>query len=124
MQLSPSAGHPYRAIADQLIGDIQAGLLKPGDRLQSVRELAKRFGVTVATAQRAVSQLVTDGYVTSIPGHGSFVRERQAPEVADQALADQVRELREEVAALRQRMDAVEEEQAAARVEAAQRFGS
>ncbi|OZM79927.1 GntR family transcriptional regulator [Pseudonocardia sp. MH-G8] len=114
MQLSPSAGHPYRAIADQLIGEIRAGRLKPDEQLQSVRELAKRFGVTVATAQRAVAQLVTDGYVTSVPGLGSFVRELPAAEPDDQGLADQVRELRSEIVALRERIDGAEQEQAAA----------
>lgn len=114
MQLSPSARHPYQAIADQLIGEIQAGVREPGAQLPSVRDLAKTFGVTVATAQRAVSRLAADGYVTSTPGLGSFVRELPVAEAGEQALADQLRALREEVAALRERLDSVEGGQGAA----------
>jgi DNA-binding GntR family transcriptional regulator len=114
MQLSPSAGHPYQAIAAQVIREIEAGDLPPEAKLPSVRELAKTFDVTVATAQRALSQLAAAGYVKVIPGHGSFVRDRPTAEDAEQTLADQLHELREEVAVLRSRIEAVEQGQAAA----------
>jgi DNA-binding GntR family transcriptional regulator len=114
MQLSPSAGHPYQAIAAQVIRNIEAGDLAPDSKLPSVRELAKTFGVTVATAQRALSQLAADGYVKVIPGHGSFVRDRPTTETAERTLTDQLHELREDVAALRSRIEAVEQRQAAA----------
>jgi DNA-binding GntR family transcriptional regulator len=114
MQLSPSAGHPYQAIAAQVIRDIEAGDLRPEAKLPSVRELARTYGVTVATAQRALSQLAADGYVKVIPGHGSFVRDRPAMGAAEQTLVEQLHELREEVAALRSRVEAVEQGQAAA----------
>jgi DNA-binding GntR family transcriptional regulator len=114
MQLSPSAGHPYQAIAAQVIRDIEAGDMPPETKLPSVRELAKTFGVTIATAQRALSQLAADGYVKVIPGHGSFVRDRPTTEASEQTVSDQLHELREEVAALRSRIEAVEQGQAAA----------
>ncbi|GLZ36350.1 GntR family transcriptional regulator [Lentzea sp. NBRC 105346] len=108
MQLSPSAGHPYQALAAVVIAQIEQGELQPDDKLPSVRELATEAGVTIATAQRAIAVLGEKGYVTTIPGRGSFVRERPAQEVEELPLAEQVRELRAEVAELRSRVDAVE----------------
>jgi GntR family transcriptional regulator len=111
MQLSPSAGHPYQAIATQIAREIDGGQREPEQQLPSVRDLAKQFDVTVATAQRAVTQLAADGYITVVPGLGSFVRERPvaaADEPSGPALAEQIQELRNEVAALRSRVDAIE----------------
>lgn len=109
MQLSPSAGHPYQALAAAVIAQIERGDLKPDDKLPSVRELAQDAGVTIATAQRAIAVLGEKGYVTTIAGRGSFVRERPAQDVEELALVDQVRALRAEVAELRSRVDAVEQ---------------
>jgi DNA-binding GntR family transcriptional regulator len=109
MQLSPSAGHPYQAIAAQIAREIDAGQREPEQQLPSVRELAKRYDVTVATAQRAVTQLAADGYISVVPGLGSFVRERgAADEPSEPGLAEQFQELRDEVAALRSRVEAIE----------------
>lgn len=109
MQLSPSAGHPYQALAAAVIEQIERGDLKPDDKLRSVRELAQDAGVTIATAQRAIAVLGEKGYVRTIAGRGSFVRERPAPEFEELSLVDQVRALRAEVAELRSRVNAVEQ---------------
>lgn len=82
MKLPPSAGHPYRALAAEVVAKIRRGELRPDDKLPSVRVLAKEYGVTMATAQRAVQQLVLDGYVRTVPNLGSFVLAHGA-EIAD-----------------------------------------
>ncbi|MEU4841260.1 GntR family transcriptional regulator, partial [Nocardia testacea] len=43
---------PYRAIAAQLRTRIEKGELRPGDRMPSVRQIARRWGVAVATATK------------------------------------------------------------------------
>ncbi|MGO1055605.1 GntR family transcriptional regulator [Crossiella sp. CA198] len=109
MQLSPSAGHPYRALADRIVKDIREGALKPNDQLRPVRELAKNYGVTPATAQRAVNELVAEGYIRTVPGHGIFVRDSLPVEINDADLPQEVRKLREELEALRHRVVALEQ---------------
>ena len=73
MKLSPTAGHPYQALAAAVLAKIQRGDLKPDDRLPPIRTLAKDYGVTIATAQRAVQQLAHEGHVKSVANLGSFV---------------------------------------------------
>ncbi len=65
----------YRRIADQLAQDVERGILLPGSRLPTQRELAKRLGVTVVTVTRAYSEAAERGLVESTVGRGSFVRE-------------------------------------------------
>ena len=48
-------------------------LLSPGDKLPSVRELSKRYGINPNTAAKAFSMLERDGIIYSVPGKGSFL---------------------------------------------------
>lgn len=45
----------------------------PGTRLPSLRELARQHRVGMATAQRAVREMVEDGLLVSKPKHGTFI---------------------------------------------------
>ena len=51
----------YRQIVDQLRRQINAGLLKPGDALPSVRQVAERHTVNPMTVSRAYSLLEAEG---------------------------------------------------------------
>jgi GntR family transcriptional regulator len=73
MENSRTPAHPFRVVADTIAAKVQRGDLKPGDQIPSVRALAKEYGVTTATAQKAVKQLTEDGYVTTVQGLGIFV---------------------------------------------------
>jgi len=55
------------------------GKLRAGEQLESNSELAKRFGVSTLTADRAVRLLVNEGLVYRKQGVGTFVAERNAP---------------------------------------------
>lgn len=65
---------PYLQVADDLRSLIDRGDFKPGQRLPSGRELAKRYEVALQTAQRAVDVLKTDGILVAHPPQGVFVR--------------------------------------------------
>jgi GntR family transcriptional regulator len=67
----------YRQLADHYTQQILTGELRPGDRLPSVREMARTSGVGQNTAQRAILQLVTDG-VARTDAAGTWVAERRA----------------------------------------------
>jgi DNA-binding transcriptional MocR family regulator len=76
-QLSQSDGPLYKQIADQLQRDVEEGLLLPGSRLPTQRELARQLGITVVTVTRAFNEAAERGVVESTVGRGSFVRERR-----------------------------------------------
>ena len=56
----------FEQIARDLAAEILAGRHgSPGDRFMTVRELAQRFGVALATAQKAMQKLKADGLLLS-----------------------------------------------------------
>ena len=63
----------YLAIADAVERDMRAGILLPGERMPTHRELAKIVGVTVTTATRAYREAERRGLLTAIVGNGTFV---------------------------------------------------
>lgn len=65
----------YLQLKDALMGQIHSGILREGDRLPSVRELAAELAINPNTIQRAYRELEAEGYTVSIPGKGSFVQE-------------------------------------------------
>ena len=62
----------YEQIMDNLRRLIISGGMAPGDRLPSVRELAAQLAINPNTIQRAYELLEAEGYVSSVPGKGSF----------------------------------------------------
>ena len=64
----------YFQIADTFRRQIEAGVLSPGDKLPSVRELSASLTINPNTIQRAYRELENDGWIESAPGKGSFVR--------------------------------------------------
>ena len=54
--LDEDASPKYVAIADALARDIESGVLKPGARLPTHRDLGKWLGVTVGTVTRAYAE--------------------------------------------------------------------
>ncbi|WP_158564022.1 GntR family transcriptional regulator [Jiangella anatolica] len=67
----------YVQIADDLRSAIASGALKPGQRVESGRELASRYGVALMTAQKAVQLLGSEGVLITSQGRGIFVAEPQ-----------------------------------------------
>lgn len=78
----PSAPPPYRQIADEIRGWITTGALRPGDRVPSVRQIARRWGVAIATATRVVAVLREEGLVESRVGSGTVVGDPGVREAA------------------------------------------
>ena len=65
----------YEQIASQIKNAVIAGEVKPGEPLPSLRFLAKELRVSVISTKRAYEELERDGYITSVPGKGSFAAE-------------------------------------------------
>lgn len=85
----------YEQIADAFRRQIRTGVLHPGDRLPSVRELSAQLTINPNTIQRSFRELENDGWIESVPGKGSFVRAKTGSdeECLLQTLDDTVREL-------------------------------
>lgn len=63
----------YVQIRADLMKAIDTGLLHPGDRAPSERELTQKYGVSRMTARHALTTLEAEGYLTRVPGSGTFV---------------------------------------------------
>lgn len=67
----------YVQIQDGIKEQIATGVLLPGDKLPSVRELAASLAINPNTIQRAYKLLELDGWIATIPGKGCFVSRNQ-----------------------------------------------
>ncbi|HCK87592.1 MAG TPA: GntR family transcriptional regulator [Erysipelotrichaceae bacterium] len=65
----------YEQIQSQILRFIEAGVLSPGDRLPSVRQLASDNGINPNTVARAYAKLEENGYVYNLPKKGVYVAE-------------------------------------------------
>ena len=63
----------YTQIVDGFREQITAGVLLPGEKLPSVRDLATELAINPNTIQRAYRQLESEGWISSIQGKGCFV---------------------------------------------------
>ena len=74
VRLIPSSGVPiYRQIVDQVGDQIACGRLQVGDRLPSVRELARALPANQNTIIKAYEVLEREGLITRRHGDGTFV---------------------------------------------------
>ncbi|MFI6787882.1 TetR/AcrR family transcriptional regulator C-terminal domain-containing protein [Nonomuraea sp. NPDC050383] len=67
---------PYRRIVAEIRARILSGDLRPGDRMPSIRQIAQRWGVAVATATRVMATLRDEGLVEAKVGSGTVVSAR------------------------------------------------
>jgi GntR family transcriptional regulator len=63
-----------------LTGMIERGELRSGHTLPTERELATRYGVSLAPVRQAILDLVREGLLYRVPGQGTFLRERGSVE--------------------------------------------
>jgi len=73
--INPGAAEvPHRQIAELLRARIRRGDWAPGERLPSIPDLARSFGVAKQTIQRTIDQLRVEGVLITKPGSGTYVR--------------------------------------------------
>ena len=63
----------YTQIVDGFREQILRGILLPGEKLPSVRELAGSLTINPNTIQRAYRELEMQGWIATVPGKGCFV---------------------------------------------------
>ncbi len=67
----------YRRLANALRESIELGRLQPGDAMPSSRHLSKSLGFSRITVVHSYDELVSQGYLNTVTGSGTFVRARQ-----------------------------------------------
>ena len=67
----------YIQVMDYIKKEIVSGRLKPGDKVDSVRDLAMRFGVNPNTVQRSLAELEREGLLKSERTVGRFISENE-----------------------------------------------
>jgi GntR family transcriptional regulator len=78
ISLNPTLGVPlYRQIVERTKEMIAAGVLKPGDKLPSIRELASALRINPSSAVKAYSELQHAGIIQLDQGRGTFVSDNQ-----------------------------------------------
>jgi GntR family transcriptional regulator len=68
---------PGSPVYEQLVYSVKkavlSGLLRPGDRFPSVRQLSSELRINPNTVQKAVAALQEDGLLKALPGIGTVV---------------------------------------------------
>ncbi|GAA0492301.1 GntR family transcriptional regulator [Salinibacillus aidingensis] len=76
IQVSNESREPiYYQVETQIKTLIVGGKLPPGTPLPSIRALASDLGCSVITTRRAYQNLEMNGFIQTIQGKGTFVRE-------------------------------------------------
>jgi GntR family transcriptional regulator len=65
----------YFQLKQHLIQLIESGELKPGDSIQSERELSEKYEISRMTVRQALQELVNDGRLVREQGKGTFLAE-------------------------------------------------
>ena len=79
--MKPNTNDPrpaYLQVADDLRAGIANRTFKPGERLPSGRDLARRYGVAPMTISHAIDVLRSEGLVEAYQGRGVFVTDHRA----------------------------------------------
>jgi len=73
----------YQIVAESISAQIGSGQLEANKRLPSESELCQRYSVGRNTVRRAISELVNDGLLRTVPGVGTFVVDARFDKTAE-----------------------------------------
>ena len=97
LHIDPTAPAPlFEQIGQRVKEAVAAGLMVAGDRLPSVRELARELAINPNTVARAYEALERDGVILRRQGAGCFVAEQSnslRDDERERRLAEQARRL-------------------------------
>ncbi len=68
--------HLYEQVVEDIRSKIVSGELKPGERIETQAELARKYNVSLITVKNALALLVNEGLLFSRAGKGTYVLER------------------------------------------------
>ena len=74
LQLKPQSSKLYEQVANQITCLIEEKILRPGERIPSIRNLQKQLGVSLSTVVQAYSLLENQGLIEARPNSGYYVK--------------------------------------------------
>ncbi|WZL73436.1 GntR family transcriptional regulator [Clostridiaceae bacterium 35-E11] len=75
-KIDPRSSTPiYQQIVESVKENILKGMIEPGERMPSVREMAKMMTLNPNTVQKAYQELERQKVIVSIRGRGTFISE-------------------------------------------------
>ena len=86
----------YEQIVEQTEKFILTGILKPGDKIPSVRNLSIELSVNPNTIQKSIAELDRRGLIFSVPGKGCFVAE-QAKKALTAVKRGELKEIKDKI---------------------------
>src|SRR3954467_6155306 len=89
----------YVQLRDQMLRSLGAGVLRPGDRMPTMREMAVALKIDLNTVRHAYDELERMGAITLVRGRGSFVAE-PPPAMGVRAQAAQIDGLEKQAIAM------------------------
>lgn len=63
----------YKKLYENIRNDINLGVLRCADKMPSKRALANNLGVSIVTVEKAYEQLISEGYLYTIPQKGYYI---------------------------------------------------
>jgi GntR family transcriptional regulator len=84
-RLDGHSGVPvYRQLIDQVMGAVAAGVLRSGDQLPTVRQVAVDLAINPNTVMRAYREMEIRGVLDTQQGTGTFVAEKRLAQPAEE----------------------------------------
>lgn len=80
LHIEPSGVPIYVQLRDQLLRAIGAGILKPGERMPTMRQVAVSLKIDLNTVRHAYDALARTGAIVVQPARGTFVAEHRPEE--------------------------------------------
>ncbi|AFS71600.1 MULTISPECIES: GntR family transcriptional regulator [Exiguobacterium] len=92
--VDPKSSAPiYEQLVAQIIRAIARGLLRSGEQMPSVRELASNLLVNPNTVSRAYQELESRNFIVTMRGKGSFISDLPLEQVKRAAIQSHVQTL-------------------------------
>ncbi|HHV16410.1 MAG TPA: GntR family transcriptional regulator [Gelria sp.] len=94
LDINPRSSTPiYQQLVDGVKELVARGILEPGERMPTVREMAAELSLNPNTIAKAYQRLEQEGIIETMRSRGTFVADRTVvfdKETAKQQLSDQV----------------------------------
>jgi len=87
----------YVQIRDQILAAIASGVLKPGERMPTMREVAVALKIDLNTVRHAYESTQETGAITLVRAQGTYVAERP-PEIRFESHDDKLEQLAQKTA--------------------------
>ena len=68
-----SSEHLHTQVSTRLRQEVRQGVYQPGQRLPAEVDLARQLGVSRGTVRQALTALLNEGLLNTVPGRGTFV---------------------------------------------------